>query len=571
MKFQFRFSIRARLIVGFMIILIILSVISGFSIVSFDSFEKISQDIDNRYAPGLATIGTMHGDVQDTERMTLRYMLETDTRERERLQGELNDLIASIGEQRKEYEGLIPNDKAAEAFKTFTENFDTFTKGIPPILNAISSGQGQAAAINLLMQVHPSFIKAAQSLDSIIELTDEATSEITAKAYKNAHSIKLLSIGLTAGALLIGILLSIFIANRISKPIVQLARRANRISEGDLTLEPIITKRKDEVGALIADFNTMVHSLREVMTQVYSNAHHVAATSEQLMASAEQTSRSSEEIASAIQEIASGTDQQARSAAESSRASGEMSKGVEQISSSIQVVAVGANETSVKAAVGSRMIEDVTRQMQVIQEKVAAAAHTVHMLGERSEQIDSIVKIITTIAQQTNLLALNAGIEAARAGDHGKGFAVVATEVRKLAEQSSVSAEQIRELLGEMKDYTGKAIDATQQGTTAVSDGISAVSEAGTSFREIVERVTNVSSQAQEVSAVVQQLNGGAQLMLTSIQHIAQVSEQAADNTQHIAAATEEQTASMEEVSASAQALAKMAEDLQAAVARFKV
>lgn len=144
-------------------------------------------------------------------------------------------------------------------------------------------------------------------------------------------------------------------------------------------------------------------------------------------------------------------------------------------------------------------------------------------------------------------------------------------KVRKLAEQSSSSADQIHELLEEMKGYTERAIEATRGGTAAVADGIVAMNEAGRSFRDIVDRVTNVSGQTEEVSAVVQQLSGGAQLMLASIQQIAQVSEQAADNTQHIAAATEEQTASMEEVSASAQALSKMAEDLQTAVSRFKL
>lgn len=562
-------SIRFRLLLSFLVLLLFLSVISVFSIVNLGSSESIARDIDDRYTPGLSIIAEMHGDVQDSERLVLRYILDTDGKERERLQAELNELLAHIAEERQAYEPLIPNEKAAEAYTIFAKDLDAYLQGIPAILKAAATGQ--AAATTQLMQVHPNFNNAAASLDSMIEITDEAVSAVTTQSYQDSHFFKMLAIWLTVASIVLGLLMAVLIANRLARPIIQLADRTKRIADGDLTVSELATSRKDEIGRLIADFNTMVRSLRDVLAQVSMNAHHVAATSEELTASAEQTSQSSEEIASSIQEIASGTDHQARSAAESSRASGEMSKGMEQISARIQDVASGSQQATEKAAAGNRLIEDAVRQMKVIQDKVAAAADTVHNLGERSSQIDGIVKIITTIAQQTNLLALNAGIEAARAGEQGKGFAVVATEVRKLAEQSSSSADQIRELLEEMKGYTERAIDATRQGTAAVADGIVAVNEAGRSFRDIVDRVTNVSGQTEEVSAVVEQLSGGAQLMLASIQQIAQVSEQAADNTQHIAAATEEQTASMEEVSASAQALAKMAEDLQTAVSRFKL
>jgi methyl-accepting chemotaxis protein len=571
MKSKLRLTISARLAIGFAIPLILLLVISWVSVSNMKKFEVISHDIDDLYAPSLATIGSMHGDIQDSERLLLRLILETDAKERERLNGDLDVLLVDLTNQRKKYEELIVNDAARAEYAIFSKNFDIFAASIPALSNMVKAGQAQSITVPVLMQVHPNFVIAAESLDKLIIITDEAVSAVTAEAFQMAEKSKDWSITLTILAILFMVSLAIIISIQISRPIVKLASRVNLIAKGDFTVEPLVFTRNDEIGNLVQDFNRMVRELRSVLSQVSMNAHHVASTSEQLMASAEQTSQSSEAISTSIQDIAAGTDQQARSAVQASKASDEMTRGVEQISASIMTVASESNLASEKAIVGNQLIEDTFRQMNVIQDKTAAATSTVHLLGEKSNEIDSIVKIITTIALQTKILALNAGIEAARAGEQGKGFAVVATEVRKLAEQSTVSAEQISELLGEMKLYTEKAIEATQEGSAAVTEGIAVVHDAGASFRDITTRVTSISSQAQEVSAVVQQLSSEAQLMLHSIQQIAQLSEKSADSTQHIAAATEEQTASMQEVSASSNALAKMAEDLQEAIIRFKV
>ncbi len=571
MKSKLRLPISARLAIGFAIPLILLLVISWVAVSNMNKFDVISHDIDDLYAPSIAAIGSMHGDIQDSERLLLRIIVETNAKERERLNGELEGLLVDLKNQRKEYEELIVNDAARAEFAIFSNSFDQYIAGVPNLSLLSIAGQPQSTTLPALMQIHPFFMTAVSSLDKLINITEEAVNSITAEASQMAEKSTKRLIRLSALAIIFMVSLAIIISIQISRPIVKLASRVNMIAKGDFTVEPLVFARNDEIGNLVQDFNHMVRELRSVLSQVSMNAHHVASTSEQLMASAEQTSLSSEAISTSIQDIAAGTDQQARSSVQASKASDEMTRGVEQISASIMTVASESNLASEKAVVGNQLIEDTFRQMNVIQDKTAAATSTVHLLGEKSTEIDGIVKIITTIALQTKILALNAGIEAARAGEQGKGFAVVATEVRKLAEQSTVSAEQISELLGEMKLYTEKAIEATQEGSAAVTEGIAVVHDAGASFRDITARVTSISSQAQEVSAVVQQLSSEAQLMLHSIQQIAQLSEKSADSTQHIAAATEEQTASMQEVSASSNALAKMAEDLQEAIIRFKV
>ena len=178
---------------------------------------------------------------------------------------------------------------------------------------------------------------------------------------------------------------------------------------------------------------------------------------------------------------------------------------------------------------------------------------------------------IAGIAGQTNLLALNAAIEAARAGEQGRGFAVVAEEVRKLAEQSQEAAKKIAELIGEIQGDTDKAVVAMNDGTREVKTGAEVVNAAGVAFQEISGLVTQVSSQVKEISAAIQQMASGSQQIVDSVKRIDGLSKTSAGEAQSVSAATEEQLASMEEIAGSSEALSKLAQDLQAAVAKFRI
>ncbi len=209
--------------------------------------------------------------------------------------------------------------------------------------------------------------------------------------------------------------------------------------------------------------------------------------------------------------------------------------------------------------------------MARIEDTVNTSASVVAKLGERSKEIGQIVDTISGIASQTNLLALNAAIEAARAGEQGRGFAVVAEEVRKLAEQSQEATQRIAELIGHIQTDTDKAVDAMNDGTREVKTGAEVVDSAGTAFREIVELVSQGSGQIRDISAAVQEMASGSQQIVGLVKKIDILSKTSAGEAQSVSAATEEQLASMEELATSSQALAQLAQDLQTAVAKFRV
>jgi methyl-accepting chemotaxis protein len=379
--------------------------------------------------------------------------------------------------------------------------------------------------------------------------------------------ISVLGIVIVLAALLIGY----FISRMISKPVVKMADMVNDIAGGDLTMDPISVKNKDEIGMLAEGINHMGMNLASLIRQVRTTSEQVAASSEELTASAEQTSLATEQIATTIGEVAGGSQEQVRTVDDIVEAMNQLSAGIQQIAVSMQNMSESSVRSLRVAEGGNETIQKTVDQMDAIHSSITSTSQVVRNLGDQSQEITKIVDVITDISGQTNLLALNAAIEAARAGEQGRGFAVVADEVRKLAEQSSASAQQIGLLITSIQELTEQAVKAMESGTEEVEGGRELVHQSGKAFQSLYETVTEVSNQVGEVSAATQQMSASTEHVAESIEVISQMAETAAASTQEVSASAEEQLASMEEISASSNALARLAEDMNVTINKFRV
>jgi methyl-accepting chemotaxis protein len=317
------------------------------------------------------------------------------------------------------------------------------------------------------------------------------------------------------------------IAGATARPIVRIAETARQVAGGDFTVSAEI-KRGDEIGQLGNAFNTMNENLRQLFRQAVQTATGVNEGSEAL-------SQAVESVSSSLQQVAASANQFSSNAQEMSINSQEMAKLSSQVADS--------------AVSGSVSVENAVRQMQEISTMVEGLRNVINVLDKRSQDIGSIVRLITDVSEQTNLLALNAAIEAARAGEQGRGFAVVAEEVRKLAEQSRSSAEKIAKLVSETQQETKHAVNSMQKGVETVRSGSEVVMASGETFREIVSKVTGIVKKIE--------------LVASSAQEISATSEE-------IAASTEEQSSVMQEINASAEELRANAEALIQELNRFK-
>jgi len=361
-----------------------------------------------------------------------------------------------------------------------------------------------------------------------------------------------------------------YVARGISKPMNQLVIAAGKIANGDLN-QKINLQGVEEVNQLALSLDEMRKDLKVIILSIMTSSEQVSATSEQLTASTEQAAQATNLVACTISEVAEGADKQVTAIDTTAIIVEKISAGIQQVATNVNTVMGISDQTADAAQDGDKSIDAITVQMSSIERTVDHSAQAVTKLGERSKEIGEIVETISGIAGQTNLLALNAAIEAARAGEQGRGFAVVAEEVRKLAEQSQDAAKHIGQLIIEIQTETEKAVIAMGEGTHEVKVGTKVVNMAGQAFKEIVALTGQVSAQVKDISVAMEQTASGSQQIVVYVRDIDGISKETAGQTQTVSAATQEQAASMEEIAASSRALARMAEELQDAIRKFKV
>ncbi|MCC3379207.1 methyl-accepting chemotaxis protein [Paenibacillus farraposensis] len=565
-----KFNIRAKLLLGFLSVIALLIVISLVSISKMKNLGDKSMEIDSRWMPSVAILGTLNGDVSDVERLSLNIIVERDPAEVKKVQAEYDKVLKKVEIDRKIYEKLTASPKEREMYENFSKKYAEYLDKLPAVIAAGKANDYVQSSI-LHKESYALFYSASDTIDQLIELNSDGSKQITQEAVDNFISGRQVVIILSIAAVLLALIMAIIIAQIISKPIFRISRAAESIASGDLTSEAIIVKGKDEISMLSHSFNKMVENLRQLIQSVSNTTGLVTTSSEELTASAEQNSQASAQITETVQEVATGTGKQVDMVTKSSQAIEEMSIGVEQIAIRAQNVFASAQDAAHKSAEGNQMIQQAVTQMNAVNNSMNSLADLMAGLGERSDEIGKIIDVITNISSQTNLLALNAAIEAARAGEHGRGFAVVAGEVRKLAEQSAHSAQQITELVGLIQKDTAHAIEAVAANGQDVMTGREVVLNAGASFGVIQETVNKVASEIEEVSAGSEQMSASTDEIVGFIKQISVIAEEAAAGTQHVSAATQEQLASMEEIASSARNLSMMAEDLQGQISKFKV
>lgn len=398
------------------------------------------------------------------------------------------------------------------------------------------------------------------------KLTNDAWN--ISKASKRSSTSILIIISITA---VIGtIVLAYLLVKMISIPVATVTDALVRVANGDLTIDEVKVRSKDELGVLTQSLNKMVVDLRNLIIKVSDASNQIASSSEELTASAEQSSNAAEQVASSTQESAVGAADQSRKVEEVMLSIEQMATSIEGINqSSKEMLQLSLNASSASNH-GVEMLNEVVSEMNDINISVQETSNIVQTLDKKSLEVGNIIKIISDITSQTNLLALNAAIEAARAGESGRGFAVVAEEVRKLAEQSKNSAQEISEIIKSIQSETRTAVVSMQKESEKVLIGLDKTYKVSEIFENIEKDVISVTSKVKEVSVSLEDMNLTSNQIVELVEIVGAKAELVAQSSQDNSASVEEQLATMEEVSSSAQTLSNLAENMSILMSSFK-
>lgn len=370
---------------------------------------------------------------------------------------------------------------------------------------------------------------------------------------------------------LLGCLLSIVVARKITRPIHMMKERLELLASagGDLTRQ-ITIQTGTELDGLASSINTFVSNLRGLIAMVSKNTHGVMEAVAELQSSADIYKTITSEINGATEAIASGSEQQAGKAVQAEEMLKHIHRDIGQNDDRI----IGINKLADESA---EVIHEARAAVTVQNEKMNENMNAVHSMGlvmsqltQQVERIGVILETISGIARQTNMLALNAAIEAARAGEQGRGFAVVAEEVRQLAEESSQAAGKIAQIIHEVQDGAKAAVVEMEKTAAAVQDERQAVELTGSAFEKISRSVDGMVQNLMDIASSSQTIKNSSRQVMNLVNEMTAVARENAALSQELFANCEEQSNSMEQMSAATESTSGLVGELQQVVLKFK-
>jgi methyl-accepting chemotaxis protein len=448
--------------------------------------------VNNRYPKTMLCV-----DFNNKINITSRHIALAVSLDKQELEKQIELVLGARKEAKAVYETLdkmIVDPRGREIMSQAEAARQIYVKTQEDIFGLLRAGKKNDAKAYYNLELSSARDNVLKAVDELIRYQKGKMEEAKNEAMASFQSGRVLLISLAVVSVLLSIGIGFVIARSITRPLRESVDAANRLSEGDLTVN-IDVDSNDETGQLKSAMKRMVENLSRTIAQVREASNAL--------------SQASDEISGTAQSLSQGSSEQAASVEQTSSAMEQMSASVMQNAESAKVTDGMANKAAREAAEGGEAVSATVTAMKSIAGKIG---------------------IIDDIAYQTNLLALNAAIEAARAGEHGKGFAVVAAEVRKLAERSQVAAQEISEL---------------------ADSSVAMAEKAGRLLNEIVPSIAKTSDLVQEIASASDEQTAGVDQINNAVTQLNQI-------TQHSASASEELAATAEEMSGQAEQLQEL-------------
>ena len=526
-----KFTIKARLFLGFSILGLLFVGLGVFSINSLSTNNKTTTTITGSVLPSVDYAHSMDTATADYRVIELDYTLSDASTDMSSFEKEMTSLNKDIQKNIVAYRSLVNSNDDKQLIDSFETEWNKYIEISAKIITVDKSGNKQEAIAIINNESKEIFDSLADTTLELVQYNKDEANKLSSNAstiYANTRTILLVVIIIV---IIICLVLSIIITSSIVKPINKLVKVADILASGDVDVN-VVTKSNDEIGDLTRSFGRMIETISQqaiaaeriadgdltVEVEVRSEKDLLNKRLHQMV---ENNNEILSSIASASEQVAVGAKQVSDASISLSEGATEQASSIEELTASIEEISSQTELNAQNATQANTFAEAAKINASESNDQMKAMLTAMEDINESSSSIYKIIKVIDDIAFQTNILALNAAVEAARAGQHGKGFAVVAEEVRTLAARSASAAKETADMIeGSLKKAEG--------GTVIAKETAESLNNIVIEIEKVANLVGDIAVASNEQASGISQINQGIIQVSQVIQANSATSEESA-------------------------------------------
>jgi len=371
-------------------------------------------------------------------------------------------------------------------------------------------------------------------------------------------------------ALIIGIVIALIITRAVTKELKTLNNAMNMMANGKLTYR-INVKSKNELGQAEANYNVMADQISSLIKGVEEKSGVLITASQKISNVSESTTETVNQVSEAIQSVSIGASGQAESTQKATSEVELLASKLHETKAYVSDINDMSVETKQLSDQGLTIVDDLIEKGEKSKDNSRFSKNVVNEMIESINKINFISDAITEITEQTNLLSLNASIEAARAGESGRGFAVVADEIRKLAEQSQSSTDEIKQIVKEISAKSVVAEKTMDESVDIIDEQNKSINDAKELFGHISDAVNALKEGLDNIASLNEQMDASRENVVKSMEDVASVSTETAAASEEVSASAEEVNATIHTLNQFTVELDEIATHLTEAINRFEL